>query len=167
MNIKTIPLSQVMAASQRNQCSCSGPTRERFLFFDRVEAAAVDHPKRRRRAFGVLFKFCELAVEPGEVVGLADPHDCGKDVKPPHTKIEPLPDGRRHPDSFIVFGGTIMASCSPVSSVSIRAQQQRNVKMRFAVAHLKCDFHHRIQTCRILYPRNNCPYQTPGDKCRT
>ena len=65
-----------------------------FLFVDGVEAAAVDHPYRRARgirgrSFG---ETVELAVEPGEVIRLADPHDRGEDMSPAHEQVEPFAD---------------------------------------------------------------------------
>src|ERR1700747_497304 len=69
---------------------------QRFLLLDGVETAAMYHPERRRNSFCGFFQFGEMAVEPCEVIGLADPHDCRKNVKPPNAQIEPLPDGGRH-----------------------------------------------------------------------
>src|SRR6185369_9552200 len=99
----------------------------RFLFLDRVETAAVDHPNRRRCCLRVLFQFSELTVQPGEVISLADPQDRSKDVKPTHQKIEPLPDGGRHRTSFSVLRSMVMRSSSSVGCISIRAQQERDV----------------------------------------
>jgi len=33
-----------------------------------------------------------LAVEPREIVGLADPHDSRKNVEPAHQKVKPFAD---------------------------------------------------------------------------
>ena len=64
------------------------------LSVDGVEAATVDHPYRRARAIGggVLREPGKLAVEPGEIVSLADPHDGGKNMEPAHQQVQPFPD---------------------------------------------------------------------------
>src|ERR1017187_4658706 len=43
-----------------------------------------------------------------------------------------------------------VSSASPVSRISIRTQQQRKMKMRFAIPCLECNFHHRIQCIDLL-----------------
>jgi hypothetical protein len=64
------------------------------LFFDSVKPAAVNHPHRRRYfcCSGFLPEFPELAVQPGEVIGLADPHNSRKNMEPPHSKVDPFPE---------------------------------------------------------------------------
>src|ERR1700736_3999682 len=39
----------------------------------------------------------------------------------------------------------ITCSCSAIGRISIRAQQERNVKMRFALLHLERNLHERVQ----------------------
>src|ERR1700731_4926527 len=69
-----------------------------FSFFDGVKPAAMDHPHRRRCfcCSDFLLEFSELAVQPGEVIGLADPHNSRKNMEPPHREVDPFPEGKGH-----------------------------------------------------------------------
>jgi len=67
----------------------AGRDAESFLLLNGIKTAAVDHPQLRGCFAGGcrLLKFSELAVEPGEVVCLADPHDSRKNVEPTDEEI--------------------------------------------------------------------------------
>lgn len=75
-----------------------GRDAEGFLFFDGIKSAAVDHPQRRRCfcGSGCFLESSELAVQPGEVISLADPHDSRKNMEPPHREVDPFSDGKGH-----------------------------------------------------------------------
>src|SRR4030081_1558305 len=63
-----------------------------FAFLDHIKAAAVNHPELRRtagRAHSFLF-FAQTRIQPGKVIGRADPHDAGKHVYPPRDQAEPF-----------------------------------------------------------------------------
>src|SRR4029077_20902917 len=53
-------------------------------------------------------------------------------------------------------------SASPVGRISVRTQEQRNVKMRFAISYLERNLHHRIQCGDVL-----CGMVAPGVEAQT
>jgi hypothetical protein len=59
------------------------------LLLNGIETATVNHPQLRGCFAGGcrLLNFSELAVEPREVVRLADPHDACKNVEPSDDEI--------------------------------------------------------------------------------
>src|SRR6516225_11209874 len=60
-----------------------------------------------------------------------------------------------------------MRSTSPVGAVAVRAEQQRNMKVRFSAAHLKCDFDERIQALDTLRGKIiRCRERKPVDPFR-
>ncbi len=71
-----------------------------FLLVDDVEPAAVNHPD--------LALMVKRMVEPGEEIGLSDPHDRGKDVGPAKGEIQPLLNGIGHGQ------GPFVAMCAEV-----------------------------------------------------
>ena len=49
-------------------------------------------PPETRLSRRLRSRFSELAVEPGEIVGLADPHDTRKDMEPAQREVNPFSD---------------------------------------------------------------------------
>ncbi|MEY2428766.1 MAG: hypothetical protein QOJ40_1651, partial [Verrucomicrobiota bacterium] len=86
-----------------------------LLFFDAVKAAAMNHPhllfglSGHFLGSGLLLKFHEATVEPGEKVGGADPHDAGENVNPADNQLRPFVEIEVHGISS--FGRFVASSC--------------------------------------------------------
>ena len=90
---------------------------------------------------------------------------------PPFAKIVPvtMPLHFHHADPRLavpIFRQRLIRSASPVRRIAVRAQQQRNVKMRFALAHLKRNLHNRIAIPRFLRVLDSSPCRTISGKAQ-
>ena len=84
-----------------------------FLLFDPVKPAAVNHPdfffiRGSRGFFYSAFEFNKAAIQPGEKISGAHPHDPRKNMHPAENQFCPLIEVKVHAGSGYKFAGSVL-----------------------------------------------------------
>src|SRR5207302_10429621 len=85
-----------------------------------------------------------LSVQPRKRIRMPDRRDGREAAEPAHAQVEPFADGRAH--ALTSRARAVIRLAPPIRRIPMRAEQQRNVKLRFSLAYLKCHLHDRKET---------------------